>query len=200
MRARTLAATLGALLLTAQTAAVGAQTPEPEPRTPEMEQRAAELSAQFPQALGGASLLDQLEVDVGRELIAELDPSDPDDAEEIADIHELMEAAGATIDDATTGVSFVELGDDSFGFVAAYQIRGTDAQQTLPLFVAAFREGLTESRAEQDRIADRDVTVLYNDELPDIEPLVLWSSGDTVWLVSAPERYLEEAVGSFPEP
>jgi len=198
IRTRALGAALGALLLLMPAAGALAQTPEPVERTPEMEQRAAELTALFPTELGGVSLVDDLQVEVGPELLAELDPSDPDDAEQIADIHEIMEAAGATVDDAATAVTFFALDEDDFGFVAAYQILGSDAQATLPLFVAAWQEDLPESTAEPGQIAGREVTVLRNDDDPDAEALVLLSSGDTTWMVSVPEQFLEEAVASFP--
>ena len=199
-RTRLVAAALGALLLLMPAAGAVAQTPEPVERTPEMEQRAAELTALFPAELGDVSLLDDLEVQVGQELLAELDPSDPYDAEQIADIHEIMEAAGATVDDAATAASFFALGEDDFGFVAAYQILGSDSQVTQPLFVAAFQEDLPQSSTEQVQIAGRDVTVLRNDEEPGADPFVHVPSGDTTWLLSVPEQFLEEAVGSFPRP
>jgi hypothetical protein len=194
-----LGATLGALLLVVQAGGVLAQTPEPVERTPEMEQHAAEMAALFPAELGGVSLVEGLGVDVGQELLAEMDPSDPDGADDIAQINELVEAAGATVDDMATAVSFVELDDGMYGFLAAYQIRGADATQTLPLFVAAFLQDVPEARVEQGQIANREVTLIYEDESPEADPLVLWASGDVTWFVGAPEQFLEEAVASTTE-
>ena len=199
-RTRVLGATFIALLLSMPAGSVLAQTPEPVERTQEMEQRAADLTTLFPAELAGVSLVDDLTVQVGRELLAELDPSDSDDAEQIADIHEIMEAAGATIDDAVIAFTFVELAEGEGGFVAAYQILGSDAQQTLPLWVAALEEDVAEPRVEQRQIADRDVTVVLSDESPDAAPFVLLASDDVTWLLSVPERFMEEAVDSFPDP
>jgi len=199
-RSRVLAATLGALLLASQAGGVMAQTPEPVERTPEMEQHAADLVALFPAELGGVPLVDDLDVDVGQELLAELDPSNPDHADEIADIKGIIEAAGATVDDAATAVSFVELDDTTYGYMAAFHIRGGDMQQALPLFMASFQEDVPASRVEQAQIANREVTLLYDEESPESDPLVVVAIGDVIWLLSAPERFLEEAVKSFPEP
>ena len=124
--------TSAALLLLAQAGSVVAQTPEPIERTPEMEEHAAEVAALFPEMIGGVSLLDNLDINVGQELVGEMDPSDPEDAVEIAQLQEIAEAAGATLDDAASATSFAQLGEDAYATVIALQIRGGDIQPAVP--------------------------------------------------------------------
>lgn len=197
-RSRTSLAVLGALLLLLPAGGAMAQTPEPIERTPEMEQHAAELAAVFPTTLGDVSIADELQVNVGQELIGELDPSDPDDAADIAEIEGLMAAAGATLDDAATAVSFFELDEGSYGFIAAYQIRGSDAAATLPQFVAAFEADIADPLIEQGQIADTDVTFIRSGEDPEGEAVILVPRGDITWLLALPDDLLEEAIGSLP--
>jgi len=198
IRTRLLSATLAALLLL-PAGGVLAQTPMPIERTPEMEEHAAELAALFPETLGGVSLLDNLDVDVGQELIAELDPSDPDDAEEIAQLHELAAAAGTTLDDAATASSYAQLDEDAYAFIIAYQVRGGDIQQTLPLFVAAFEEDITDALVEQGQVGDVDVTLIRSVEDPEAGAFAILARGDVIWMLAVPPELLEETVGSLPE-
>ena len=198
-RTRLLSATLAASLLLVPAGGVLAQTPPPIERTPEMEEHAAELAALFPETLGGVSLLDDLDITVGQELIGELDPSDPDQAEEIAQLHELAAAAGATLDDAAAAGSYAQLDEDAYAFVSAYQIRGADMQPTLPLFVAAFEADIPDALVEQGRVGDVDVTLLRSAEDPEGGTLVILARGDVIWLLSVPPEFLEEAIGTLPE-
>jgi len=198
-RTRLLSATLAALLLLLPAGAVLAQTPMPIERTPEMEEHAAELAALFPETLGGASLLDNLDVGVGQELIAELDPSDPDDAEEIAQLHELAAAAGATLDDSATVSSYAELDEDTYAFIMAYQVRGGDIGQTLPLFVAAFEEDTPDVLVEHGQVGDVEVTLLRSAEDPEEGAFAILTRGDIIWMLAVPPELLEETIGSLPE-
>ncbi len=200
IRTRVLGATLGVLLLASGAGGAMAQTPEPIERTPEMEQQAAALIALFPAELGGVSLVEGIQVDVGQELLAELDPSDEYGAQEIARIHEYVEAGGGTVDDAATAVTFTALDDETYLYMAAFQIRGGDVQPVAPLLLAAFQADMPGSRVEQGQIANREVTLLYDDASPEAEPIVVVPLGEVIWLVSAPEQLLEEAVASFPGP
>lgn len=198
-RTRLLSATVGALLLIVPAGGALAQTPEPVERTPEMEARAAELTALFPAELAGVSLLDDLDVDIGQEMIAERDPSDPDDAQDIETIHGLMEAAGATLDDAATAAAFFALDEEAFGFLFLYQILGSDARETLPTFVEAFQEDIPDAVAEPGQVGDVEVTFLHTDEDAEGDVIMLLTRGDITWVVGVPMQYLEEVVGSLPE-
>jgi hypothetical protein len=198
-RTRLLSATLAALLLLVQAGGVLAQTPPPIERTPEMEQHAAELEALFPETLGDASLLDNLDINVGQELIGELDPSDRDDAEDIAQLHEMATAAGATLDDAAAATSYAQLDEDAFATVIAYQVRGGDIQQALPLFVAAFEEDIPDALVEQGQVGDQEVTMLRSAEDPVGGSFVILARGDVMWLLIVPPEFLEETIGSLPE-
>jgi len=196
---RLLSATLGATLLLAQAASVAAQTPPPIERTPEMEAHAAELAALFPEALAGVSLLDNLEIDIGRELLAELDPSDPDDAAEIAMLDELVAAAGVSLDDAATVGSWAQLDDETWAYLAGFQVRGGDVQPTLPFFLDAFEEDIPDALIEPGQVGDEDVTFLRSAEQPEEDPLVLLTRGDMLWMLAVPADQLEEFVGQLPE-
>ena len=201
IRTRLLSVTLATLLLLVQAGGVLAQTPPPIERTPEMEAHAAELAARFPEAIAGVSLLDNLDISVGQELIGELDPSDADDANDIAQLQELAEAAGATLDDAATATSYALLDEDEYVYatVIAFQVRGADVDQTLPLFVAAFEEDIPDALVEQGRVGDEDVTVLRSAEDPDMGEYVILARGDILWLLAVPPELLEETIGSLPE-
>lgn len=198
-RTRLLSAALAALLLIVPAGGVLAQTPPPIERTPDMEEHAAELAALFPETLGGVSLLDNLEIDVGQELIGELDPSDPDDARDIEQLHELAEAAGATLDDTAAATSYAQLTEDASAFIIAYQIRGADIQQTLPLFVAAFEEDIPDAVIDEGQVGDVDVTLLSSGEDPEGGTSVILARGDVIWMLSVSPEFLEEAIESIPE-
>lgn len=199
IKCRLLSAMLGATLLIAQAGAAVAQTPEPIERTPEMEAHAAELSAIFPASLAGVSLVDNLDIDIGRELLAELDPSDPEDAAEIAMIDELVAAAGVSIDDAATVGSWAQLDEETWAYLAGFQVRGGDVQPTLPLFLAAFEEDMSDALIEPGQLGGEDVTLLRSAGAPDQDPLVLLARGDILWMLSVPSDHVEEFVGQLPE-
>ena len=199
-RIRLLSAALATSLLLVQTGSVVAQTPPPIERTPEMEEHAAELAALFPETLAGVSLLENLEVEVGQELIGELDPSDPDDAEDIVLIDELTAAAGTTLDDMAAASGYGQIDEDTYAFVIAYQLRGaTDIQPALPLFVAASEEDMGATTVEQAQIGGVDVTLLASAEEPEADPLAILARGDVIWMLIVPPESLEEAIGSLPE-
>ena len=198
-RIRLLSVTSATLLLLVQAGGVLAQTPEPIERTPEMEEHAAELAAAFPESIGGASLLENLEINVGQELIGEMDPSDPEEAADIAQLHDLAEAAGASLDEAATATSYAQLGEDAYATIIALQIRGGDIAPALPLFVAAFEEDLPGALVEETQVGDVEVIRLSSAEEPEGGSFVILGRGDAMWLVAVPPEFLEETIGSLPE-
>lgn len=198
-RIRLLSVASATLLLLVQAGSVLAQTPEPIERTPEMEEHAAEFAALFPETVGGVSLLENLEVNVGQELIGEMDPSDPEDAADIAQLHELAEATGATLDDAATATSYAQLGQDAYATIIALQVRGGDIEPALPLFVAAFEEDLPGALVEEVQVGDVEVIRLSSAEDPEGSSFVILGRGDAMWLVAVPPEFLEETIGSLPE-
>lgn len=198
IRFRLLSATLCTLLIV-HAGSVLAQTPPPIERTPEMEEHAAEVVALFPSELAGVSLLDNLDINVGQELISELDPSDPDDAEEIAQFDEIAAAVGATLDDSATATSYAQLDEEAFVWVFAYQVREADIQPALPLLVAALEEDILDAVIEQEQIGDVDVTMLRSAEDPEGSGWALLARGDVIWLLAVPPELLEETIGSLPE-
>ena len=198
-RIRLLSVTSATLLLLVQAGGVLAQTPEPIERTPEMEEHAAEFAAAFPESIGGASLLENLEINVGQELIGEMDPRDPEEAADIAQLHELAEAAGATLDEAATATSYAQLGEDAYATIIALQIRGGDIAPALPLFVAAFEEDLPGALVEETQVGDVEVIRLSSAEEPEGGSFVILGRGDAMWLVAVPPEFLEETIGSLPE-
>lgn len=199
LRMRLLGVTSAALLLLAQTGSVFAQTPPPFERTPEMEQHAAEFAALFPETVGGVSLLDNLDIAVGQELLGELDPSHPDDANDIAQLHELAAAAGATIDEAATATSYAQLGEDAYVTIIGLRIRGGDIEPALPLFVAAFEEDVPGVLVEETQMGDVDVIRLSSTEDPEAGSFHILARGDVMWLVAVPPEHLEETIESLPE-
>ena len=198
MKVRLLSTTLATVLVLSAAGAVGAQTPEPIERTPEMEAYAAELTALFPETFGDVSLLENLQVTVGQELIAELDPSDPDDAAEIEELNEMVATVGMTLDDAAAATTYAQISEDAFAWVIAYQIRDADIQQVLPIFVAAFEADIPEAIVEEGEVGGEPVTMLSSGEDPEAGMFVFLTRGDVLWLVSVPPEYLEELVGSLP--
>ncbi len=198
-RTRLLSATLATTLLLVQAGGVLAQTPPPIERTPEMEEHAAEFAALFPETVGGVSLLDNLEINVGQELIGEMDPSDPDDAADIDQLHELAAAAGATLDDAAVATSYVDLGEYEYATIIAFQVRGGDIEPALPLFVAAFEEDMPGAVVEETQVGDVDVIMLSIAEDPEGGGFVILARGDALWLLAVPAELVEETVESLPE-
>ncbi len=199
IRFRLLSAALGALLLLVQAGGVLAQTPPPIERTPEMEERAVEVAALFPDEIAGASLLENLDISVGQEVLATLDPNDPDDAAEIAQFDEIVAAVGATLDDVATASSYAQLDEDAYAFVIAFQIRGADIQPALPLLAAALEEDMSEAVVEQGQVGDVDVTLFRSAEDPEGDANVMLARGDVIWLLTVPAELLEEAIESLPE-
>lgn len=197
-KVRLLSATLATFLALSTVGAVAAQTPEPIERTPAMEEHAAEITALFPETFQGVSLLDNLQITVGQELIAELDPSDPEDARDIEQLYEMAATAGATLDDAAAGTTYAQLSDEAFAWVIVYQIHDADIGQVVPLFVAAFEEDIPDAIVEEGDVAGETVTTLRSGEDPEGGMFVFLPRGDVLWLVSAPPEYLEELVGSLP--
>ena len=198
-RIRLLIVTSATLLLLVQAGGVLAQTPEPIERTPEMEEHAAEFAAAFPESIGGASLLENLEINVGQELIGAMDPSDPEEAADIAQLPELAEAAGATLAEAAPATSYAPLGADAYATIIALQIRGGDIAPALPLFVAAFEEDLPGALVEETQVGDVDVIRLSSAEDPEGGSFVILGRGDAMGLVAVPPEFLEETIGSLPE-
>ncbi len=196
---RMLGTTLCTLLLMAQAGGVLAQTPPPIERTPEMEEHAAAFAALFPTEIADASLVENLDISVGQEVVGELDPSDPDDAAEIAQLDEIVATVGATLDDVATASSFAQLGEDAYAFIIAFQVRGAEIGGALPLFVAAFEEDIADPIIEQGQVGDVEVTRLSSGEDPEGGSFVILARGDVIWLLSMPEQFLEEAIGSLPE-
>jgi hypothetical protein len=95
--------------------------------------------------------------------------------------------------------SDVEFDEDQYGFIVAYRFRGSDLQQTLPVFVAWLEEDIGDLLVEQSQVGDAEVTLLRSSEQPDGDQLVLLARGDVTCFISVPAQLLEEAVGSLPE-
>jgi hypothetical protein len=196
---RLLSATLGAALLLTQAGGAVAQTPPPIERTPEMEAYAAELAAIFPETVAGVSLMEYLEIDVGQELLAELDPSDPDDAEDIALLEELVATIGVSLDDAATAGSYARLDEESYAYLVGLHVRGGDVQPALPLFIAAFEADIPDALVEQGQVGDQEVTMLRSAAAPHEDAFALLARGNMLWMLAVPTEHLEELVGSLPE-
>jgi hypothetical protein len=190
---------LGATLVLTQAGGVIAQTPPPIERTPEMEAYAAELAELFPETLAGVSFADNLDIDVGQELLAELDPSDPDDAREIAMLDEMVAAAGVSIDDAATVGSWAQPDDETWVYLAGFKVRGGDIEPTVPFFLEAFQQDSPDVLIEPGQVGGEDVTLLSSTDAPEENPTVLMTRGDMLWMLMVPAEDLEEIMGQLPE-
>jgi len=152
----------------------------------------------FPTELGGLPW-DDLTVQLGAETLADLDPNDPDDAEELAETEALLERLGATIDDITA-VSASRINEDvtDFTFVLAFRVSGVDADRLLEEILPSFDDDLEQPRQESGQVGGKDVVLLFDDASPDAQPFHLYASGDTVWMVAAVEPMLTEAFDKLP--
>lgn len=177
-------ATLAASLLPIPVAAQEASPPtESSPTAGIPAPASLDLVGIFPAEAGGQPWTQYI-VREGPEILADLDPNEPLQAQEIALHESLLEATGATIDDVTMATSFMQEEDGSFSFVLAYQIAGADGEVIQELYLPAFAGSLEEPRTEPGQSAGRDVILLYNDARPDAQPAQVYVSGDTVWVIS----------------
>jgi hypothetical protein len=157
----------------------------------------AELLARFPSELAGRPVSAQPLVVAGRALLEDLDPDDLDEARQLARIDDLLEIAGASIDDVTSASVTVDLPNDEFVLVGAFRITGSDAHATLEAYVDAFAVDIAEPVTERGVIAGREVLTVVDASMPRGEPFVFFASGDVTWVVVAPDDLREDVIWSL---
>ena len=200
MRRLGVAVAVTIVLLAGITGGALAQTGSPEPSAAAevMTPEAAELVALFPEAAGGQPIRENLEVQVGDEHIAGMDPDDPDDASEMQSLEAVAQAMGGTTADIVSASAFVEAEDGSYGLVGAYRVPGGDASLGVDPILAWGEGDLSEPRVETGTYANREVTLLYDDSQPENPPWHIYPAGDTLWLVMAEEPLLTEIFEQLP--
>jgi len=169
------------------------ESPAPDPAAALAE---SDFAGVFPAELGGKPW-NQVTVLVGEE------SSEGSDAEETADLEALLGGLDATIDDVTT-VNASQFSEDfsEFTLMSAFRVAGVDADRLLEAFLPEFAKDLTQPMQEEGQVSGKDVVIMYDaaDDsfFGEAQPLHLYASGDTVWVVSAPEPLLTEAFEKLP--
>lgn len=184
------------LLLGAGTVTAVAQDESPAP-DPTVILAESDFAGIFPAELGGMPW-DELTVAVGEQSLEDSGP------EEVAQIEGLIDGLGATIDDVTT-VNASRSSEDfsEFTFVVAFRVAGIDADPLLEAFAPLFAKSLEEPVQKDAQVAGKDVVAIYSaasdsaaaDSLfGEGQPIYMYASGDTLWMISAVEPEVIEAL------
>jgi len=197
---------------TEPTAAAATITPtEPEPTEPEpiaptdaptptdapapTAAPSASAGADTPSGPAGFELGDSIRgtsVISGPDLVAGMDPNDPQQAKNIEDIEALLAATGGSLDRLTM---LNAVAADGETFVGAIRVDRADAEIAKAAYVESMFNDLGEARVVEAELGGKSVTLVFDDAAPDRPPLVVYASGDTVWLISG----TEEAAGTVLE-
>lgn len=180
-RARRLALSLG--LLTALTASMA---------MPVAAQDADGIMV--PTELGGVPA--EVAIQTGTEVLAGLDPADPDDAEQVRDIELLLEATGGTPEQLTLVSVFPS--DNTVGaFIVAIRVEGADRAFLTSAFVSSLWPDLDQPRLVASDIGGKPVLLVFDDSF-EADPFVFYGSGDTAWLMAGPEDVTAAALAELP--
>jgi type IV secretory pathway VirB10-like protein len=128
----------------------------------------------------------------GPDLLAGMDPNDPQQANNIEDIEALLAATGGSLDRLTM---LNAVAADGETFVGAIRVDRADAEIAKAAYVKSMFNDLGEARVVEAELGGKSVTLVFDDAAPDQPPLVVYASGDTVWLISG----TEEAAGTVLE-
>jgi hypothetical protein len=193
---RLLITTVTTLLLVLPAGVVVAQDESPAP-DPLVALADSPFAGIFPTELGGLPW-DELTVAVGQESFSD------SDAEEAARLAALIEGLGATIDDVTT-VNASRSSEDfsEFTFLVAFRVAGVDADLLLEAFAPVFAESLEEPVQEDGQVAGKDVVTVYDAAseaffFGEVQPIHMYATGDTLWMISAAEPLVIEAFDGLP--
>ena len=126
--------------------------------------------------------------------MAQLDPNDPRQAQDIADIEALLDATGASLDQLTmlNGVA-----SDGRTFVGAIRVEGADQEVVKSAFVESALNDLGAPRLTEVQIDGRSVTRLIDDAAA-APPLFLYAAPDVVWLISGTEEAARIVIETLP--
>ena len=193
---RLLVTTVTALLLLPASVAVAQdESPAPDPSAALAD---SVFGGVFPTELGGLPW-DDITVQAGAESFED------EDEEGRADIEALLEGLDATADDlavaSASRFSLVE-DDSEFALISALQVSGVDAAELLEAFLPLFVQDFEEPHREDGQVAGKDVVTVYDAAgdgfFGEAQPIHMYASGDTVWMVSAAEPALTEAFDELP--
>lgn len=212
MRSPRIAVAMATFLLLAATGVVVAQDELPAASEPpaavgsalasespaDMSTAAAELVALFPETIGGQPTNENMLVRVGTDLVAGLDPADPDDASDIAEFEALASAFGAPIEELGSASTYVQTEDGGFALFGVFRAPGKDASLGIDAVLASAATDLEQPRPESTTYAGREITLLYDDGQPEAQPWYIYATGDTLWLVIASEPLLAEVFEHLP--
>lgn len=184
-------------------AAIPVPTEAPEPSS----QGDPVLQALIPAAVGDAEMV--VDIYTGRDLVADLDPDDPDATASIADLEAVLGAHDRTIDDVSFANAYFAT-ETAYGDLFAIRVAGAD--------VAGFQDELVDLMLQMDDpqrtpavIAGHEVTVVTDGvtvtgspgpspdpfDLP-LPPSYVYPSGDVLFIVSAEEPHLTQLFELLP--
>ncbi|CAN5740733.1 hypothetical protein BH23CHL8_BH23CHL8_12920 [soil metagenome] len=142
-------------------------------------------------------LATEIMVERGQEHLDELDPDDPADAQERADIERFLEATGRTIDELTTA-SAVALHEDGASIVAAARVIGAEAETLSDAYVALLSDAMISAAAEPGQLGGKDVIILSDSGVESAEPVYVYAVADTVWLLALSAAAAAELLARLP--
>jgi hypothetical protein len=131
----------------------------------------------------------------GPELMARLDPDDPLQASNLADIEAVLEATDADIDRLAM---LNAVSADGEAFVGAIRVAGADTEVILAAYVDSTFDDLGEPRTEAADVGGKAVTRILDDAAPDQPALVVYATGDTVWVIRGSDESVEAVLESLP--
>lgn len=160
-----------------------------------------DLAATFPTGIGDMPW-QHLSILSGPELLAGLDPQDPDDAERIARTERFLEGTGGSVADLTSATGFRVEPDGAFSFVNAYEVAGAEPGRMRDVVLREFVESYTEEMVdpvEETLAIDGRLTVVLRDMARTdasgtSRPVYFYVEGDTAWVVNVEELVLPEAI------
>lgn len=131
----------------------------------------------------------------GPELMARLDPDDPLQARSRADIEAVLDATDADIDRLAM---LNAVSADGEAFVGAIRVEGADTEVIRTAYVDSTFDDLGEARVEEAEIGGKSVTQIFDDATPDQPALIVYATGDTVWVVRGSDESVEAVLETLP--
>lgn len=138
-----------------------------------------------------------VEVVTGIELLAGLDPDDDSFDDQVAELERLLEATGADVADLTVASAYADgvLGGPT---VAALRVADADRATLTTAVVSALWSSLEQPRQVAAEIEGRPLILLHDDAVADDIPHVIYSHGDTVWLLHGSSDEIAALLAQLP--
>jgi len=140
-------------------------------------------------AINGTSIIS------GPDLIAQLDPTDPRQAQDIEDIQAMLEATGKGLDQLTM---LNAVGEDGKTFVGAIRIEGADQQIVKEMFLQSMFRDLELPRQVDKEIGGKSVAQVFEDADASLPPLTVYAASEVVWLISGTEEAAAAILQTLP--